>query len=501
MSSIVDRLKIFFERNEKFSAWLGLGSFFIYLILWALADGGTWVLYEPIAMADRWPDRYGYSKGAVDQFVPSTPYSPGVSLLAIFIPFKTYQVEVLLLIASSCVLILLGLLFFVYKKFDGERSAISYVTFSTLLSRFLLYPWLDFAKEFKPDTIALCFFILAFLSLTSFDKKSFRLIALIISVSMALLFKQQIIAPIIGLIIGCFVSKLSVAEKIKDALMVSVGLFVGAVVMFSIEGFLFYAVESHVGRAHISIIDWANIKLVVKLFIVFAFGFFTFGKAEFLYKISQPLKFYTYSIPMVLWLLAGIAGALNLGGDSGNTAVGVVLAIPILVLMCDKIKPWAMSIIFISFAFYCLISPVKNEWVDQYQKRLAVDSEVAQKIRDGHFKSALISSSSYMAVRNANLQQISSIDTWVHILMGINRDQLPKESNSPLDIINPDVVVCVFVKWGCEVYDSADWIKDDAFPFRPDKSGYKEVQLNSTSVKGVLYVRNNDSAIKDNPAR
>jgi hypothetical protein len=479
VSTIVGRLKIFLVRNEKFIASFGLGAFFIYLITGALAKGGRWDLYEPIAMADRWPDRFGYSQGVVDQFMASTPYFPGVSFLALVFPFKTYQVEVLLLIACSCVLILHGLLFFIYQKIGGKRSVISYVTFSAGISWFILGPWLGYAIEFKPDTIALCFFVLAFLALTSINKKLLISIGLIGSVSMAILFKQQIIAPIVGLIIGRFVSELSVAEKIKDALMVSVGIFVGAVVVFSVEGSVFYAVQSHVGREHISIIDRGSVLLVVKLFVVFAIGFLTFGKGIFLHKICQSLKFYTYSIPMVLWLLAGIAGAINFGGNNGNTAVGFVLAIPILVLMCDKIKLWAMSILFIALAVFCLITPVKNGWIGDYQKRLAVDGEVAQKIRDGHFKSALISGDSYMAVRNAGLEQISEIDTWAHIHNGTNKEQVSKDGNSLLDKITPDVVVCV---QGCGGFD-------DYYTFAPDKRGYKEVPLNSTVVNGVFYVK------------
>lgn len=474
----VDRLKIYLERNESFIAWFGLGTFFFFLITWALAKGGRWDLYEPIAMADRWPDRYGYSKGIIDQFIPSTPYFPGVSFLALFIPFKIYQVEVMLLIANSCILILYGLLFFIYRKFGGERSAISYITFSAAISCLILAPWLTYAKEFKPDTIALCFFVLAFLASTSIDRNPLRTMVLIGSVLMALLFKQQIIAPITGLLIGRLVSEISIAEKIKDALMVSAGLFIGAVIVLSIDGAAFYAVQSHVGREHISIFDRGHMLLVIKLIAVFVLGYLTLGKEGFLHKICRPLKFYSYSIPMGLWGLAGIAGAINVGGNTGNTAVGVVLAIPILALICDKIKSWAMSILFVALALFCLIAPVKKGWIDEYHKRLAVEGEVAQKIRDGHFKSALISGDSYMAVRGAGLEQISEIDTWGHIHNGINKDQVSKDGNSLIDTINPDVIVCV---QGCGDFDS--------YIFVPDKMGYIEIPLNSTSVNGIFYIK------------
>lgn len=487
MSIVLDRIKSTLESHSKAIAWLGIVIFIVFLASWALAKGGRWDLYEAIAMADRWPDRFGYTEGVVDLFYPSTPYFPGVSLLAICLtPLGEYQVNVLLLIAIACVPVLHWFLFFVYKKIGGVRTADVYVAFSLSISFFILGPWLSYAKEFKPDTIALCFFVLAFLALTSFDRKPVRYMMIIGAVAMAILFKQQVIAPIVGLLVGHLVSSISLSEKFKDILMILIGLTISAITIFSIKGAFFYAVQSHVGREHISIIDSYHLILALKLLGLFAIGFYVSGKKLIIEKFLNITKLHTYSIPLVIWMLAGIAGAINIGGNIGNTAVGVVLAIPILVLMFDKVKLWAVSIIFIALIFACSILMIRMDWFDAYQKRLAVDAEVSKLIKNGSFRTALITGDSYIAARNAELKQISELDTWVHIHAGINKNQVSKDGNDLLDVIKPDVIVCI---QGCDEFNQFN-------AFTPDKKGYSEILLHSTNVKGILYVRHDQKTNK-----
>lgn len=475
-----DALKALLAAQAGWLAWAALALFVLHLAAKALTVGGRWDLYEAIAMADRWSGAFGYSKGLVDQFMPSTPYFPGVTLLAVaFGGLGAYQAECLQALAIGAVVALHVLLFLVYRRLGGNWPLRYYMAFSAAVSVVALAPWLSYAVEFKPDTAALCFFVLAFLILTGPLGGVARSAALIATVALAILFKQQIVAPIAGLVLAHVLSRRPLATKVGDVLSMAAGALIVALSIYRIDGAPFYAVFGHVGRARHSIIDVSHIALAVALMLMFTAGYLVSGKRRFGERVASAGRDLTYSLPLLAWLLACLAGAVNMGGNIGNSAVGLVLALPLLALLFDSVKPWIISLALIAVILFCAAAIRRADSWSSYQARLAVEAEIAQKIEAAGAKHALISGDSYMAVRHAPLDKISEIDAWAHLSMGINKNKSIPDTNALLDALRPDVVVCV---QGCAVFS-------DAVAFAPDSKGYVEVPLTSSSKAGVMYIR------------
>jgi hypothetical protein len=475
-----DGLKVLLSRQAGWLAWVALALFVLHLAAKALAVGGRWDLYEAIAMADRGFGAFGYSKGLADQFVPSTPYFPGVTLLAVaFGWLGSYQAECLQAIAIGAVVALHVLLFGMYRRLGGSWALRYYLAFSVVVAVVALAPWLNYAVEFKPDTAALCFLVLAFLILTGPLSGVARSAALIASVALAILFKQQIVAPIAGLVLAHVLSRRPWATKVGDVLSMAVGALLVALTIYRIDGAPFYAVFGHVGRVRNSIINVPHILLAAALMLMFTAGYLVSGKRRFGERVARAGWDLTYSLPLLAWLLACLAGAVNLGGNIGNSAVGLVLALPLLALLFDSVKPWIMSLALIVVILFCAAAIRRADCWSSYQARLAVEAEIAQKIEAAGAKHALVSGDSYMAVRHARLDKISEIDAWAHLSMGINKNKSIPDANALLDALRPDVVVCV---QGCAVFS-------DAVAFTPDSKGYVEIPLTSSSKAGVMYIK------------
>jgi hypothetical protein len=473
-------LKRLLARQAGWLAWLALALFVLLLASKALAVGGRWDLYEAIAMADRWSGAFGYSKGLADQFMPSTPYFPGVTLLAVaFGGLGAYQAVCLQAVAIGTVVALHVLLFRMYRRLGGSWPLRYYLAFSVVVSVVSLAPWLTYAVEFKPDTAALCFFVLAFLILTGPLGGVARSAALIASVALAILFKQQIVAPFAALVLAHMLSCRPWAAKVGDVLSMAGGALLVALIIYRIDGGLFYAVFGHIGRSRNSIIDAPHLVLAATLVFIVMAGYLVSGKHQFGERIARARANLPYSLPMLAWLLAGLAGAMNLGGNVGNSAVGVVLALPLLALLFERIKQWLMSLALIVVVLFCAASIWRADSWSSYQARRAIQAEIAQKIEMAGAKHVLVSGDTYMALRHARLDKISEIDTWAHLSLGINKNKSIPNANALLDALKPDAVVCI---QGCAVFSSAG-------AFTPNSKGYREIPLTTSRTAGVMYIR------------
>lgn len=468
-------INYFLQKYIVLLAWIVGLLFFFSLFTSGLAKGGRWDLYEAIAMADRWPEYFGYSQGLIDRFMPSTPYFPGVSFLAIVSrPFGDYQVEALLFVASACVIFLQYMLFLMYRSNGGTWSLAYFFIFSVAISYFSLSAWLEYAKEFKPDTISLALFIVGALALLNLKNGPIRAVLIVITLASALLFKQQIIAPVFGLALVCVFRQSTPSEKIKDLIYICSGMLLGLLIVASINGGFFYAISSHIGRDRVSILDKEHLQLLVELI-----GVLLLGIA--ISKKPMGMKGrYALIIPAFAWFFACIAGAINLGGNIGNTAVGIVLFIPIMALICQKTKPAIISLIGVTLIFYIFNDIRNSHWLDRYERRVLVEAEIRQAIGKHNPKSILISGDSYMSIRNLGIETISEIDTWAHIHIGKNKSKVIINGNSLIEYLNPDAIVCI---QRCVVFDGF-------YSFRPLEHGYTEERIIKNRNSGIIFVRN-----------
>lgn len=477
----LERAACFLQKHIGILAWIVGGLFLFSLFTQGIAKGGRWDLYEAIAMADQLSGQFGYSQGSIDWFKPSTPYFPGVSFLAALTrTFGGYQVEMLLFAASACVVFLLYLLFFLYRSGGGSWPLARFFVFSVAVSYFFLPSWLDYAKEFKPDAISLVFFVAGSLALLKLERGVNRAVLVVSLLAISLLFKQQIVAPMFGLSLVSFLKHGSYFEKIKDFTYICLGGILGLGIAISVEGGLFYAVLSHVGRGRVSVVDKEHLQLFLEVFGVVFFALAVLGFNSFKERLAALVSNgAVLLIPAIFWFLACFSGAMNYGGNIGNTAVGMVLFIPAAAMFYQKINPVVIS--GLAVVLICLISTdvATSHWLEEYRERLSLDAEVAEKVADYKPESILVSGDSYISVRNLEVGRISEIDTWAHIHQGVNRKEVAPDGGSLIDFLKPDAIVCV---QGCSVFE-----KD--YSFRPLDHGYREERIVSGGRDKVLFFR------------
>jgi hypothetical protein len=460
--------------------WLVVMLFLLNMFSQGLAEGGRWDLYEAIAMADRWENGFGYSNGGVDFYKPSTPYFPGVSILALLLsPFGRFQIILLLFIASALVIVLFCMLYLVYKKNNGKWSLSVFLVFSIAVSYYLLTPWLGYAKEFKPDTASLVFFVLGIVFYTNVDSRWWRGVLMAITFSVALTFKQQVIAPEIGFLIALSLENNPIRAKIVDVAFILFGITVALLAVLFIDGGYFYAIQSHIGRSIGSINDAAHKNLLMDFCKFFFLIFFLFGSLNFIDGCLGFFRNNYFLIPAIAWFIVCILGAINTGGNIGNTAVGIVLFIPLIACFLEKSGPMAIFLL----SFY-LITSLGNSlldsgWLHRFQNRASVDSSISKFVSDIKPSSVLISGDSYMAVRGLGIPIISEIDTWAHILIGINKTKVVNNGNALINELDPDIIICV---QGCQGFDPY-------YSFNPEKNGYKEIPIPSLGMLGVVFLK------------
>ena len=465
--------------------WIAVAIFLFDLFLQGLADGGRWDLYEPIAMADRWSTGFGYSIGIEDFYKSSTPYFPGVSILAFaFTKLGAYQVDFLLFVASLLVVVLLFLLNFLYKKIGGVWPLHAFLVFSISISHFILYEWLSYAKEFKPDTVALVFLLIGILSYFSNSALWLRRGLLIAAFAFALVFKQQIIAAEVGFVLALLFANNSPRAKLIDAFIVVCALGLGLLPIFLLDGGAFFAVNSHIGRGFIplsiSINNAEHKKLAYQLLVLFVGSFILFGKNYFWKSFLMIFENYNIAIPAFCWFVACFLGAINYGGNIGNTAVGLVLFIPFIAIFFDKINSNYVGLLALCLTISLINNLIWGAWKQKLHARLALDAEISLLVTNAKPRSILISGDSYIAVRSADVKRVSEIDTWAHIRNGVNKSLVPYSGDAFIKQLNPDMVICV---QGCDIFN-------ELYSISPERAGYKEVVLKASNRQRVLFVKN-----------
>jgi hypothetical protein len=386
----------------------------------------------------------------------------------------------MLLFAVLLVPAVLYRLYYVYNRLGGKHGRLTFLAMGLGFSCVFLSSWLGYAIELKPDTVALLFCIAALTQLLVKPAGGRGFALCFAGIFAAVLFKQQIIAPIAGMMLGVVISQRNLKEKLTWVAIAGAAFVLALLAVLQFDNAYFFAIDSHVGRAHVPLGEFlhAHARLMV-LFSLFAALIWVCGaRRESLQKICMLKHYPEYVLAAIFWLAAGVAGAINNGGTAGNIAVGMVLFLPLFIILWDTLPSWFELLLKIVPIFVLLKVVVLGTPFSDYHQRKAIDAEIGTQIKALGAKRLLISGDSYMAVRGSSYDHLSEIDAWAHIHSGKNAATSVPTGNDLIATLKPDAIVCVNQ---CAIFD-----KD--YQFAPEQHGYREVPLRSTSARGILFV-------------
>ncbi len=469
-------------------SWIGLALFFAYMALQAFAFGGRWDLYEPIAIADRLSQGLGYSRGASDGYLTSTTFFPGVSLIAyLLMPFGDWQVGLLHGATIASVGLLFWLLFFVYRDIGGTWPKLTFMMFSVSVSFAFLILWVGYAVEFRPETMALCFYVALFLGMNHLQKGTKRFATISLAVACSVLLMHLLLVPILALMMTKLFSAQSGQEKRNDWIAFFVGITIVGLILFSIDGAIKFALLAHFGRSFMPITESSFQVFAGKIigFILLwymAVGHFTVPKG-----VPQALRKYSFSVPALAWLLTGIASSSYYGGGDGYISAGIVLWMPLFALFAEQMKTPVLALCFFLITLALGQGVFNKKLYSLYQERTAITAEVRERVLEAKAETVIISGDSYLAVRQLGLKQVSEIDAWSHLQRSIFHDEVPIDGDALIERIKPDLIICL---QGCKVFDRL-------YRFHPEKFGFHEVTLDTpTKTQGIYYEKTSEAMEK-----
>ena len=351
-----------------YSTRVMLAVFVLILVAGAFGQTARWDMLDQISMADNYL-KAGSLYPSANSVEPTgvSVYFPGVAILAIALNklgINFYVVESMLLIACLIVLLFLSFQRRLVKEISGTTCSWSeFIPFAISVSLILTPQWLSYAKEFKPDTVAL---LLGFsgLMLASFLRADARFLLIFLGAllcSGALLFKQQYISFIFGIFLFC----VALPNRTRILFFLHLILFTSCILVYFYNNsdlwFWNVTVLSDDGFVSLRETLRDSKPTVVVLF-------FTILLGSALIKIKKNsnevdavdlpnmLRKSALSSPWI-WVvipsaLAAFASALKAGGNSGNTQLGIILFLPLIFIAFFKLERW----IIVSIAWFAIFT-------------------------------------------------------------------------------------------------------------------------------------------------
>ena len=346
--------------SKKMTARLSTFMLFIFILFIFLTSLGKidrWDLLQQIAMADNYLISGSFYPGRAE-LAPSdvSVYFPGVALLALVVSkigISSHLVEVMLGIASVTLL----LFFFVQYKvarhlFGHEITPTKFVPIIIISSLFLCPAWFFYASEFKPDIIAFTIGLgCVHLVLHREVKATYaQVIFGGFITGLALIFKQQYLAFIIGLSLHALVF------PTKKRLLFSVNALAGAllilIAIFRNEDAQFWSIEVLRNDGLVSFPYYFRVHFSTAIaFVTFFYCYFSYirltdGCFTLKYLVPSLNSKHLTSSPWVWGVfflaLAAFASSFKRGGDEGNTELALILLLPVLAVFLTCVKQWIL---------------------------------------------------------------------------------------------------------------------------------------------------------------
>ena len=368
--------------------------FIVLIVLKGMGQVAGWDLLQQVSMAD------SYHKGgsfypAINDVTPHgvSPYFPGVALLALMlreIGIDFYVVEILILIACLVVLSF----FYIQMKICDQilEVRVSWYQFAPFIIAFSLLATPDlltYAVEFKPDIISLLFGFVGLFA-AGFLNKKISIIMLMFGAllfSGAVIFKQQYIALVLGVLAFCFM--FLTRERILFAfftvfftstilflMLKNTDLWFWNVHILSDDGFLSVR---EVVLSNYNTFKFATLSLLCcALFLKLSNGLFP--------KVNKQYLLRMYKLPWV-WgaafcVAAAFLSGLKVGGNAGNTQLGIFLFAPIIFVALSHLPRFVFTTL--AWAAIVVIAfPIAVDSVLKYRNASNLRSFVADDVLNG----------------------------------------------------------------------------------------------------------------------
>lgn len=322
-------------------------SIFVAIISFqSLGSIPRWDLLDQISMADRiimgldmYPDFNG------TDFWGVSVYFPGVALLAAFLMEMVPQssiVLVMLFIASAVTFLTIAMQKAIVYSIHEDYDSRNFWPVMLIIALTVCHHWLMYAAEFKPDSLAYLIGATCVLAHQKIIKKPVIALALGVIAGGALIFKQQYIAFVFGYIFYFIVTK-----NEKDKLFAA-GILTGALLVivytFTKQSMFFWTVSVLSDDGYLSIHEWlrAHFRFGVPA-LVALFGIFCL---RYLHKLNfDATRFLTISRGFINkpfpWIISfsfilAVISSWKVGGNSGNTAFGLLLLSPLILIILEK---------------------------------------------------------------------------------------------------------------------------------------------------------------------
>jgi len=397
--------------------------FFLVILMQSLQHIPRWDLLDQIAVADRFVSEIEAYPAIDSNYLGGVSvYFPGVALIGVLaqklVPSDFLVVSLLVfatIVTFSFIFIQKIITSFIDKDYIGTNFWPMIIIISGLVAR----DWLYYSIEFKPDTIA---FLLGFSVLIISRKVESHsylyhfFLGLIFG--SILIFKQQYIAFILGYAFFALVIR-----RAREILFLFGALTASSAVVFCLwylETPWFWTVEILADDGFLGPLEWIDSHLGFGFVLCAGFLCFVLIRRghiiDDINKVSGILKENIKKPWLYIILPASIAaflGSFKVGGNSGNTALSIMLLSPLILILSQRLN-YNLLLLASIVVMTLNIKSVANT-PRHVQEIIQVRAYVEDAIIDG-CGATVIGSNVYYAVRD-KLSGCEYENYWTHSLL------------------------------------------------------------------------------------
>lgn len=445
---LIKKIYTFIENSH----FLLLFTFLSICILWVIGSIPRWDLLQQIAMADSYIlNGYFYpSLSNASDALGVSPYFPGNAFIAALLSkagIGDYIVEVMLFIGFIVFVLFLKMhLVLVKELFDIKVPYKTFIPIVVLFTMGLTPFYLRYALEFKPDSIAILIglYSLVFVKFLKNDTKYITLIFGALICSIGIIFKQQYISFILGLVLFCII--FFTARRIIFASFLTLFSSILIAIFAKNENLWFWNVSllSNDGMENLSAIyDFIIVQNLPTIFFVLGFlGALSLSNINTIKRIYSDVnisKFKELIKTPLIWVLipsifTAIISSTKHGGNAGNVQLGIFLLMPFFIYFLLKVKTSILMLI----AWSSII--IQIPMVYHYSKIISATHqlyEFAETIDASEFETVLTGSNLYFVSRKFR-HESKIVDFWVE---GILNDIHPSRAiGIAIEKNNPDII-------------------------------------------------------------
>ena len=381
-----------YKKNVNFIS-ISLILFVVFLIGLSLQQILSWQFAEMYSGMERLlRDENLYPENSSINYNLVSPYFPGISFLVLIIKkiffFLELHYALNLLISVFFIVVLLYQQFLITKKYNHSLNKHSFFLISIFLYITLFRHHTEYAAAFKPDTIALVFFISAII-LNKKNNNFFigSLAGLIFAC--AVTFKQQ------GLIFFLtYVILISIKDFYRNKYFIISSILFLIIIFYQLlkfENFYEYTILSFLDDRYMSLSEWyyLHIGFFAWILIFIPFLFFKETFKEKLTSLLNLIKVKLVNFDALFFSLCAFGvvnfiSSFKFGGNSGNTGFALICIYPYIFNLFDiKISKIVsiFLIVYIALSSYMSI----NDGLIEYKNFLNLENKIIKNKNDMFF--------------------------------------------------------------------------------------------------------------------